>query len=144
VPSDGHPGRGGGEARHEHDVVPRLPLRAGSAGCDAGAVLVLPFEEVAFYDALAGRSDDWTADPKLAEIARALVRGIKDDLTVDWADHETTEAAIRVKIKHLLRRFKYRPAAGGGRSVDRVVDLVLDQARTLYRFWPEVYSELPI
>src|SRR5439155_13391274 len=63
--------------------------------------LGLSVEEVAFYDALAGRSEDWTADTKLAEIARALVRGIKEDLSVDWADHESTEAAIRVKIKRL-------------------------------------------
>jgi type I restriction enzyme R subunit len=100
--------------------------------------LGLSVEEVAFYDALAGRSEDWKADPKLAEIAQALVRGIKEDLSVDWADHEATEAAIRVKIKRLLRRYGYRPDSGGGRF-DRTVDLVLDQARTLYRLWPEVY-----
>jgi len=61
--------------------------------------LGLTVEETAFYDAVRGSSDDWTADPKLAEIARALVAGIKEDLTVDWADHEATEAAIRAKIK---------------------------------------------
>jgi type I restriction enzyme R subunit len=103
-------------------------------------------EEVAFYDALAGGSDEWTADPKLAEIARALVKGIKDDLTVDWADHESTEAAIRTKIKHLLRRCGYEPKGAGGRFDQTVVaNLILDQARELYRFWPEVYaSELPL
>jgi type I restriction enzyme R subunit len=108
--------------------------------------LGLSSEEVAFYDALAGSSEDWAADPKLAEIARALVRGVRDDLTVDWADHESTEAAIRVKIKRLLRRYKYEPPrGGGGPSVDRVVDLVLDQARVLYRFWPETaFNELLI
>src|SRR5205814_585123 len=100
--------------------------------------LGLSVEEVAFYDALAGRSEDWTADPRLAEIARALVRGIKEDLSVDWADHESTEAAIRVKIKRLLRRHGYT-ADGGGGPFDHTVDLVLDQARTLYRLWPEVY-----
>ena len=107
--------------------------------------LHLSVEEVAFYDALAGGSEDWTADPNLAEIAQALVRGIKDDLSVDWADHEATEAAIRVKIKRLLRRYKFEAPAGGGHSVDRVVDVLLDQARELYRFWPEVpLAELPI
>jgi type I restriction enzyme R subunit len=100
--------------------------------------LGLTVEETAFYDAVAGSSDDWTADPKLAEIARALVAGIKEDLTVDWADHEATEAAIRAKIKRLLRRLGYKPpAGGGGRMPEGVVDDILEQARVLYRMWPE-------
>jgi type I restriction enzyme R subunit len=109
--------------------------------------LGLTVEEVAFYDALAGSSDDWTADPKLVEVARALVRGIKSDLTVDWADHESTEAAIRVKIKRLLRRHRFTPPGGGGRGparLDQVADLVLEQARRLYRAWPETLTELPL
>jgi type I restriction enzyme R subunit len=109
--------------------------------------LGLTREEVAFYDALAGDSDEWTADPKLAEIARALVHGIKADLTVDWADHESTEAAIRTKIKHLLRRNGYEPPAGTGGRFDQtaVANIILDQARELYRFWPEAYTrDLPV
>jgi type I restriction enzyme R subunit len=100
--------------------------------------LGLTAEEVAFYDALAGSSEDWIADPKLAEIARGLVQGIKEDLTVDWADHESTEAAIRTKIKHLLRRYGYAaPTGGAGPSRMVLADLILDQARHLYRYWPE-------
>jgi type I restriction enzyme, R subunit len=53
-------------------------------------------KEVAFYDAIAGGSDDWVAEPKLAKIARELVQSIKADLSVDWADHESSEAAIAV------------------------------------------------
>jgi len=101
--------------------------------------LGLTVEEAAFYDAVAGSSEDWTVDPKLAEVARALVTGIKEDLTVDWADHEATEAAIRAKIKRLLRRLAYTPpTGGGGRMPDRVVDDILEQARVLYRWWPEL------
>ena len=34
---------------------------------------------------------------------------------------------------------------GGGFSLDHVTDLILDQARVLYRYWPEVFrSELPV
>ena len=60
--------------------------------------------------------DDWIADPRLAEIAQALVQSVKEDLTVDWTSHESTEAAIRLKIKHLLRRYRFEaPGAGGSR-----------------------------
>jgi type I restriction enzyme, R subunit len=117
------------EARHRHEV------------------LGLTAEEVAFYDALAGGSDEWVVDPQLADIARDLVASIRADLSVDWADHESTEAAIRTKIKHLLRRHRYRPPSGGGRSPERkqIVDSILEQARDLYRFWPEIpISELPV
>lgn len=55
------------------------------------------------------------------------------------ADHEATEAAIRAKIKRLLWRLGDEPAAsGGGRMPDRVVDDILEQARVLYRWWPEL------
>jgi type I restriction enzyme, R subunit len=109
--------------------------------------LGLSVEEAAFYDALAGGADDWVADPQLAEIARDLVRSIRADLSVDWADHESTEAAIRTKIKHLLRRHGYKAPAGGGRAPQRseIADLILEQARELYRLWPDIYSgALPV
>jgi type I restriction enzyme R subunit len=106
-------------------------------------------EEVAFYDALSGGSDDWTADPQLAEIAQTLVRGVREDLSVDWTSHEATEAAIRLKIKHLLHRYKFEAPRGGGRGsvrkLDDVAALVLEQARILYRYWPEsLTAELPL
>jgi type I restriction enzyme R subunit len=106
--------------------------------------LGLSEEEAAFYDALAGGSDHVEADPKLATIAHELVEGIRNDLSVDWADRESTEAKIRTKIKRLLRRHGYPPPTGvrgGGRrggSMDGVTDAVLGQAKMLYRYWPEV------
>ncbi len=109
--------------------------------------LGLTEEETAFYDALAGGSEDWKVDPELAKIARALVENIRNDLTVDWANHENTEAAIRRKIKRLLRRYKYKPPAratsggaktGRGRNIDFAAKVILDQARVLYRYWPEI------
>jgi hypothetical protein len=58
------------------------------------------------------------------------------------------EAAIRVKVKRLLRRHNYKPKSkGGGKPLDRdhVTDLVMEQARTLYRLWPEVFgADLPV
>ncbi len=109
--------------------------------------LGLTEEESAFYDALIGNAEDLVDDPAIAEIARDLVKGIRADLTVDWTSHESREAAVRRKIKRLLRKYKYRPPApkggnGGGRlTLERATKLILDQARVLYYKWPEVESE---
>ena len=101
--------------------------------------LGLSREEAAFYDALVGGVEDVSADPELATIAHELVAAIRSDLTVDWADREATEAKIRTKIKRLLRKHRYKPPArGGGGGVDEAAQLVLDQAKALYRFWPDI------
>jgi type I restriction enzyme R subunit len=112
--------------------------------------LGLSEEEAAFYDALAGTADEFAADPKIAEIARDLVKGIRSDLSVDWSSHESREALIRRKIKRLLRKHRYRPperggsASGGRMTLERATALILDQARVLYYRWPEVDSaEIP-
>jgi type I restriction enzyme R subunit len=109
--------------------------------------LGLSSEEAAFYDALAGNPEDVKADSQLAKIAKELVSGIRGDLAVDWTSRDSREAAIRRKIKRLLRKYKYQPPApkgsGGGSkrraasSLDATTDLILDQAREIYRRWPE-------
>jgi type I restriction enzyme R subunit len=104
--------------------------------------LGLTVEEAAFYDALAGADENKAVDPQLAAIAADLVKGIRADLTVDWADRESVEAAIRRKIKRLLRRHNYRPPqpAGGGGGSDALnyyTAIVLDQAKALWRYWPD-------
>ena len=115
------------EARHRHEE------------------LGLSEEESAFYDALAGKADDWKADEELVTIVKELVAAIKADLSVDWTTHGDAEAAIRVKVKRLLRKHQYQPPAaanggrgGAGRPLDTAADLVLDQARVLYKYWPDV------
>lgn len=113
--------------------------------------LGLSEEEAAFYDALAGGVEEVKADPKLAAIAHDLVEGIRRDLAVDWADREATQAKVRAKIKRLLRKHDYEPpkpagggAGGGGRRLDHAAQLVLDQARVLYRYWPDVEVGEPL
>lgn len=69
------------------------------------------------------------------------------DLTVDWADRASTEAAIRRKIRRLLREHEYKPPVappGGGsvQDINHFAQLVLDQAKTLYRYWPDVEGRL--
>jgi type I restriction enzyme R subunit len=108
--------------------------------------LGLSVEEAAFYDALAGGDADGAPDAQLATIASELVKSIRADLTVDWADRESTEAKIRTKIKRLLRKHGYEPPAmasgGGADAIGHYTQLVLDQAKELYRYWPDVEDRL--
>jgi type I restriction enzyme R subunit len=110
--------------------------------------LGLSEEEAAFYDALAGGAEHITADPDLAAIAHELVESIRRDLTVDWTDREATQAKVRTKIKRLLRRHRKelaKAASAGGAAphdLNYYTDLILDQARDMYRYWPEVGDRL--
>jgi hypothetical protein len=48
---------------------------------------------------------------------------------------------VRTKIKRLLRKHKYqppKPSADGGGGLRLRGQLVLDQAKSLYRYWPDV------
>ena len=116
--------------------------------------LGLSEEEAAFYDALAGGVEHVKADASLAALAHQLAESIRKDLSVDWTDREASEAKIRTKIKRLLRRHrdklpKLQPIGrdgGGGTvgdgSINYFTQLVLDQAKALYRYWPEVGDRL--
>lgn len=106
-------------------------------------------DEAAFYDALAGGVQDAATDPQVAVIARELAKSIRADLAVDWADRESSEAAIRRKIRRLLRQHKYEPPAttsssggDGSYDVNHYTQLVLEQAKALYRYWPDVEGRL--
>jgi type I restriction enzyme R subunit len=113
-------------------------------------------EEAAFYDALAGGVEHVKAEPNLAALAHDLAESIRMDLSVDWTDHEATEAKIRTKIKRLLRRNRDKlprikvasdDGAGDGTnlndgSINRYTQLVLDHAKAMYRYWPEVGDRL--
>jgi type I restriction enzyme, R subunit len=112
------------EARHRHQELGLSP------------------EEIAFYDALAGTAEDTEAHPQLAKIAQALVESIRADLSVDWTSRESAEAAIRRRIKRLLRQHGYKPPAragsANGHALDHATDLILEQARVLYARWPDL------
>lgn len=108
--------------------------------------LGLSADEASFYDALAGSTEDAKADPQLAAIAQEIVVALRksDGLRVDWTEHPHSQAAVRRIIKRVLRQRGYKPptppAQGGGGSspMDYFTQVVYDQARTLYRYWPEV------
>ncbi len=97
-------------------------------------------EETAFYDALATQGDEWIDDPRLKTIAAELVAQVRQDLAVDWTERGNLEAKVRSRIKRLLRKHRFTvPVNGGG--LDAVAERVFEQARALYRRWPEVEGE---
>jgi type I restriction enzyme R subunit len=116
--------------------------------------LGLTEEEAAFYDALAGGVEHLSADPELVGIAHDLVQSIRRDLSVDWTDRESSEAKVRTKVKRLLRRHRQnlqipQPVAVGGGDggsgadpINYFTQLVMEQAKSLYRYWPEVGDRL--
>ena len=93
--------------------------------------------------------------PEPRRVAHELAENIREDLSVDWTDREAAEAKIRTKIKRLLRRNRDKlpklqtaggNGAGGGEPGDGGINyftqLVLDQAKAMYRYWPEVGDRL--
>jgi hypothetical protein len=76
-----------------------------------GDDLGLEEDEVAFYDALADNESakELIKDDILKKIARELKSTIIKNLTVDWTLKSSTQATMRVKIKQLLKKYKYPP-----------------------------------
>ena len=108
---------------------------------DRNEQLGLTTQELAFYDVLVAKQDEWVDDPRLKDIAGEIVRSLTrpDDpaLGADWTERSNLEAKVRVRIKQILRRNrKFLNLNGGG--FDAVVDRVFAQAKTLYERWPEV------
>jgi type I restriction enzyme R subunit len=75
--------------------------------------LGLTAEKAAFYDALAGGADAPNVDPQLAKIARDLVKSIREDLTVDWADRASNSGAAHQGGHQLHRSHRQRAAQAG-------------------------------
>ncbi|GAA3756731.1 type I restriction endonuclease subunit R [Salinactinospora qingdaonensis] len=67
--------------------------------------------ELAFYDALSqhGSAQELMGDEVLAEIARALFKDIKKNLSVDWLSREPVRAKLRNRVRRLLAKFDYPP-----------------------------------
>ena len=63
-------------------------------------------------------------------MANELTEQLRNSVSVDWAQRETVRATIRIKIKKLLRKYKYPPD-----KQEAAVKLVLEQAETLSQSW---------
>lgn len=73
--------------------------------------LGLSDDEIAFYDALGNNKSakELMKEEVLVKIASELAETIRNSITIDWTQRESVQAKIRVKIKRLLKRYKYPP-----------------------------------
>ncbi len=76
-----------------------------------GEKLELSEEELAFYEALAANDSavKVLGDETLRELARELVKTVRQNVTIDWTVRESARAKLRVMVKHLLRKYGYPP-----------------------------------
>ena len=94
--------------------------------------LGLTEDELAFYDALAAHGDarKVMGDKVLAAIAHDLVKAIRSSVTIDWTQRESVRAAMRSKVKRLLRLHGYPPD-----KQEAAVVTVIEQAEMVCREW---------
>ena len=97
-----------------------------------GERLGLNADEVAFYDALAANEAAVRelGDETLKKIAVELTQQLRASVTVDWAVRDSVRATLRVKVRMLLKRYKYPPD-----RQDEATETVLKQAETLSANW---------
>ena len=97
-----------------------------------GERLGLNADEVAFYDALAANEAAVRelGDETLKKIAVELTQQLRASVTVDWAVRDSVRATLRVKVRMLLKRYKYPPD-----RQDEATETVLKQAETLSASW---------
>ncbi|MXX93737.1 MAG: type I restriction endonuclease subunit R [Chloroflexi bacterium] len=97
-----------------------------------GEKLGLRDDELAFYDAL-GTNDSAVkvmGDEVLSEIARDLVKTVRNNVTIDWTIRETSRANLRVLVRRTLRRYGYPPD-----KQEKATETVLEQAEVLSADW---------
>ena len=97
-----------------------------------GEELGLREDELAFYDAL-GTNDSAVkvmGDEVLSEIARELVKTVRNNVTIDWTIRETTRARLRVLVRRMLRKYGYPPD-----KQEEATKTVLEQAEVLSEGW---------
>lgn len=93
-----------------------------------GKELDLSEEEMAFYDAISTGRRTINDNEELKELVRDLVKIIKRDLAVDWANNDIIKARIRANVRLLLIRKGYK-----AEESEKVLDLIYHQAFFLYR-----------
>ena len=83
------------------------------ADLDQNTVLDMTNDEVAFYDALVmnGSAREVLGDDQLRDLARVLVKRVRNTISIDWSIRDSARARLRVEVKKLLREYGYPPDA---------------------------------
>ena len=99
---------------------------------ERGEKLGLTEDELAFYDALSDNKSavEVMGDELLGDIARELVRTVRNNVTIDWTIRETTRARLRVLVRRMLRKYGYPPD-----MQEKATQTVLEQAEVLSADW---------
>ena len=89
-------------------------------------------DEAVFYDALAENSDarEVLGDAQLCNVAKALLRQVRRDVTIDWAERKNAQAKLRINIKKILMKHGY-PSD----QQTLATDMVLEQAKRYGGEW---------
>jgi len=89
-------------------------------------------EEISFYDALEG-NETAVREMKhedLVRLAQELTKKVRDNVKVDWAVRESTQAALRVMVRDLLDKYGYPPDFS-----NLAIETVIKQAEALTEEW---------
>lgn len=88
--------------------------------------------ELAFYDALANNNSakDILGDDILRELARVLVKRVKENTSIDWTIKESVQAKLRVIVRRTLRQYGYPPDLQ-----ELAIENVLKQSEMLADEW---------
>ena len=97
-----------------------------------GEKLGLSDDELAFYDALETNDSavQVLGDETLRDIARELVKTVRNNVTIDWTLRENVRANLRRLVRRILRKHGYPPD-----KQEKATQTVLEQAEALSAGW---------
>ena len=95
-----------------------------------GEQLGLSEDELAFYDALASNESavEVLGDETLKDLARELIKKVRNNVSVDWNVREASRAKLRALVRRTLKKNKYPPD-----KQEDATKLVLEQAERVCR-----------
>lgn len=99
---------------------------------EEGKSLGLNEDEVAFYDALEVNDSAVRVlgDEILRKMAREITDTIRKNVKIDWTVRENVQAALRVAVKRILRKYGYPPD-----KQKTATETVLKQAEVIAKDW---------
>lgn len=100
-----------------------------------GKVTGLEDDEVAFYDALVsnGSAVEVMKDDQLRDLARVLVKRVRENVSTDWTVRHNAQARLKVEVKRVLNKYGYPPDQQA-----MATDKVLEQAISYGDHWTEI------